>query len=71
MPQSVVMDDKKFLRPEQLVGNDQRTDGIVAGPATGVADDVRVALGQTGEFRGIHPRIHASQHGEAAGRGQR
>ena len=66
-----VVNDEKFLRSEQLVGDDQRPDRVLARPATRIADDMRVALGQTGELRGIHPRVHAGQHGEAAGRRQR
>ena len=47
-----VMDDEPFPRAEQFVGNHERADGIVAGRSSGVADDIGVALDETGEFSG-------------------
>jgi len=41
-----MVDDEPFVGPEQLVGNDQRADGLVAGAAAGVADDMGVTLGE-------------------------
>src|SRR6185312_8391608 len=43
-----VVDDEPLLRTEELVGDDDRADGVVAGAAAGVADDVGIALAQPG-----------------------
>jgi len=66
-----VMDHEPFVRPEQLVRDDQRADGVVACASAGVADDMRVPFPQAGVFGGIEPRIHAGEDGEAARRGHR
>ena len=60
---------KNSPRAQQFVADDQRADGVVAGASTGVADDVGIAFGQPGKFRGIESGVHASENGEApAGR---
>ena len=56
---------------EQLVGDHQRADRVVAGPAAGVADHVGVALGQAGVLRRVEPGVHAGEDREAARRRQR
>ena len=66
-----MVNDKEFLGAEQLVGNDQRADGVVAGAAAGIAGDMRVTLGQAGILGRVQARVHAGQDGEAARRGQR
>ena len=39
-------------------------DGVVTGPASGVADDVCIALAESGVFRGIETGVHAGENGE-------
>ena len=58
---------KNSLRAEQFVADDQGTDGVVAGASTGIADDVGIAFGQSGEFCGIEAGVHAGENGETAG----
>jgi hypothetical protein len=53
------MDDEPFARAEQFVGNHERADGIVAGRSSGVADDMGVALGETGESSGVETGVPA------------
>ena len=60
-----------FLRAEELVGNDKRPYGVVGRAAARVADDMRVALRETGVFGRVEPDVHAGQDCEAAGRRQR
>jgi hypothetical protein len=60
-----VVDDEPLVGPEQLVRDDERADRVVARAASGVADHVRVALGQPGELRRIDPRVHAREDREA------
>lgn len=58
------MNHEPFARPEQLVGNHQGTDGIIAGAPTGVADDMGIAFREPGVLRRIEARIHAGEDGE-------
>ena len=62
-----VMDNEEFFCAEQLVADDERTDGVVAGAAAGVADDVGVSFGKAGVFGGVEAGVHAGEDGEAAG----
>ena len=66
-----VVNDKPLLGTKKLVRDDQRANGIVAGTATGIADDVRVALAQARVLGRVKTGIHAGEDGEAAGRWQR
>ncbi len=59
-----VVDDEPLGRAEQLVGDDQRADRVVAGATAGVADDVRVAFAEAGVLRRVEPGIHAGQDRE-------
>src|SRR3954453_19722628 len=61
-----VMDYKEFSRTKQFVADDEGTDSIIAGPAPGITDHVRVAFSKSGELGGIEACIHACQHGKAA-----
>ena len=63
-----MVDDEKFARAQQFVADHQRADGIVAGAASGVADHVRVALGEAGVLGGIKPGVHAGKNRKATGR---
>src|SRR6478609_9618642 len=60
-----VVNNEPFLRSQQLVGDDQRADSIVAGAAAGIAYHMRIAFLEAGEFGGIKSRIHAGQNREA------
>jgi hypothetical protein len=66
-----VMNDKPFLRAEELVGNDKRPDGVVGCTAARVADDMRVALREAGVFGRVEPGVHAGQDCESTSRRQR
>jgi len=55
-----VMNNEEFPRAQQFVTDNQGTYGIVAGASTGIADDVGIPFGQTGEFCGVEPRVHTS-----------
>src|SRR5690348_7099234 len=59
-----VMDHEPLVRAEQLVGDNKRADGIIAGPTTRIADHVRITLCQTSKPGWIEPCIHAGQGGK-------
>src|SRR5882672_1410634 len=63
-----MVNDEKFAGAEKFITDDQRANGIVAGPAAGVADDVGIAFGEAGVLGGIEARVHAGENGEAARR---
>jgi hypothetical protein len=51
-----VVDDEPFALAEQLVRDDQGSDRVIGGTASGVANDMRVAFRKSRIFRGIeHP----------------
>ena len=60
-----VVDDEPFTGAEQLVGDDERADGVVARPTTRIANHVRVAFGQAGILRRIQSGIHTGENGES------
>jgi hypothetical protein len=66
-----VMNDKPFLRAEELVRNDQRPYGVVSRAAARVADDMRVAFREASVFGRVEPGVHAGQDCESASRRQR
>jgi len=57
-----------FLGTEQLTGNYKRADGIVAGPAAGIADDMGVTFLQAGIAGWIEAGVHTSENGDLARR---
>jgi hypothetical protein len=61
-----VVDDEELLGAEEFVADDEGTNGVVAGAATGVADDVSVAFGESGVFGWVETRVHTGEDGEAA-----
>jgi hypothetical protein len=67
MPQSVWWMTKKFFGAEKFVADDEGTDGVVAGAAAGVADDVGVTFSEAGVLGGVEAGVHAGEDGEAAG----
>ena len=61
-----VVDDEPLPRAEQLVGDHERADRVIARASAGVADDVRVALAEPRVLRGIEAGVHAGQDRETA-----
>src|SRR3954462_15960174 len=61
-----VVDDEPLPGAEQLVGDHERAQRVVARPAAGVADHVRVALGEPRELGRVQPGVHAGQDREPA-----
>ena len=62
------MNNEPLPGAEQVMGDDERADRIVAGAASRIADNVRVALHQTGEFCRVETSVHAGKNGELARR---
>src|SRR5262245_1618231 len=68
------MNYEPLIRAEQLVGDNKRADGIIAGSTTSITDHMCVAFCQSRELGRIEPRIHAGEdrkmtsrrHGETA-----
>ena len=65
------MDDEPFLRAKQFVRDNERTNGVLARSAAGVAHDMRVTLRKSGELRRIEPSVHAGEDQKRARRWQR
>src|SRR5665254_18943 len=61
-----MVDYEPLIGAEQLVRDNKRADGIIAGATTGIANHVRIAFCQTRELRWIEARIHAGQDGKPA-----
>src|SRR5262249_31797681 len=59
-----VMDHEPLVGAEQLMGDNKRADGIIAGPTTSIADHVRIALCQASKLSWVKPCIHAGQDGK-------
>jgi hypothetical protein len=57
-----MVDDDNLARPEQLLRDDEVADRG-DGAAAGVADDVRVALGQAELLGRVDARVHAGDDG--------
>ena len=64
-----VIDDDELLGAEQVMGNNQRAEGVFGGDAAGVADDVGVAGFEAEELFDGEARVHAGEDGQFAGRG--
>jgi hypothetical protein len=56
-----VIDDDKFLRAQQMMGNDQGTQRVFGGDAAGVANDVGVASFEAEELLDAEARVHAGE----------
>src|ERR1035441_6890348 len=63
-----MVNDEPFPRTEQLVGDNEGTDGVITRPSAGVADDMRIALTEACVLCRIEPGIHARQDGEVPSR---
>src|SRR5665254_12024 len=61
-----MVDYEPLIGAEQLVRDNKRADGIIAGATTGIANHVRIAFCQTRELRdrGAHPCRLGWQTGE-------
>jgi hypothetical protein len=65
------MNHEPFIRPQQLVTDDERADGIIAGAAPGVSDHVCIPFCESRVFGGVESGIHARENREAPRRRQR
>ena len=59
-----VVDDEPFGGAEELVGDNEGADRVVAGAAAGVADHVGVAFAQACVLGGVEPGVHAGEDRE-------
>src|SRR5689334_5784819 len=66
-----VVDEDDLGRPEQPLGDGQGPDDVVGHHPAGVADHVRVALGEPEYAVGVEPGVHAGDHGAVLGGRQR
>ena len=66
-----VVDDHDFAGPQQPLGDDERTYGVLRDAASGVAYNVRVPNVEPEELLRVQPRVHASHHRDLPGRGRR
>jgi hypothetical protein len=64
-----VIDDDEFLRAQQVMGNDQRAQGVFGGDAPGIANDVRVAGLEAEKLLNGEAGVHAGEDGEFFGGG--
>ncbi len=64
------MDNKPLHRSQQLVGDDERADGVIARTPAGVADHMRVPLRQAGVFGRIQSGVHARENRKSPRRRQ-
>src|SRR5690348_9877091 len=66
-----VVDEDDLGRPEQSLGDGEGPDDVVGHYPAGVADHVRVALGEPEYAIGVEPGVHAGDHGAVLGGRQR
>lgn len=59
-----VMNDEEFAGAKKFVADDQGTDGVVAGTAASIANNVGIAFRESGKLCGVEARVHASENGE-------
>src|SRR5918998_3477491 len=65
------MDEDDLTRAKKSLGDGQRTDLIVCYDPTRVADNVCITLPQAKDLVHIETRVHAGDHRNTPGRGQR
>jgi len=65
-----VIDNDELLSAEQVMGDDQRAEGVFGGDASGVADDVGVAGFEAEELFDGEAGVHAGEHGDVLRRRQ-
>ena len=61
------MNDEPFAGAEQLMGDHQRPNGVIGGPAAGIANEMGVAFGEPSVFGRIEPCVHAGENRELPG----
>ena len=66
-----VVDQDDLVGAEQPLADRQRADLVVGDDAAGVADDVRLALGQAEDPVDVEPGVHARHHRDVLARRQR
>jgi hypothetical protein len=59
-----VVDDHELPRPQELRGDDERSNRILRGPAPHVSNDVSVTDVQAQEPFRVKPRVHTRRHGD-------
>jgi hypothetical protein len=64
------VDEDDLLRPQQPLADRERPDLVVGDDTAGVADDVRLALGQPQHAVDVDAGVHARQDGDLPGRRQ-
>ena len=64
------MDKNDFLRIQQALRYNERTNHVVGDYATCVSNDVRITVGKTEHLENVHATIHARDDGEVAFRGK-
>src|SRR5271165_350295 len=57
-----VVDEDDLVRPEQPLGDGDGPDDVVGHDPAGVADHMRVALGEPEHAVGVEPGVHAGDH---------
>ena len=63
-----MVNDEKLPRAEQLVGDDQGAEGIIAGASSGVANDVGIAFREPRVLGRVQTGVHAGQNREVTRR---
>jgi len=58
-----VVDDDKLFRAQKVMGNNQRTDGVVRGYSAGIADHVGITQMDAHAHLEKNARVHASKNG--------
>src|SRR5439155_11284345 len=62
-----VVNDEELIRTEQLVGDDQGAERVVAGASSGIANDVSIALRESGVLGRIQTGVHARENRKMTG----
>src|SRR5216684_6535454 len=57
-----VVNDEKLIRAEQLVGDDQGAERVIAGAPSGIANYVGIALRESGVLGRIQTGVHAREN---------
>ncbi len=65
-----VVDQQDLACAEQALREHQRANDVVGDDAAGIADDVRVAVGEAQHLEDVHAAVHTSNDRQPAARGQ-
>ena len=63
-----VVNDEELIRAEQLVGDDQGAERVVAGAPSGIANNVGISLRESGVFGRIQSGVHTRENRKLARR---